>query len=153
VIWFSLRVSRQESFTEYFAESYVALARQRVSNLAQNLSRRPDPQGFMEAQCMMLQSISQIILESDQGEFFRKLVSAMPEKSLIIVPESCVEIMKSHSAFGKALTLVKCAKCKTLEKSEKQFKKCARCGFVFYCSKVCQKNDWSNHKKICKQIN
>jgi len=150
-IWFSLRISRQESFTKYFVENYVALARERVNKLKQNLAR-PDPQGFMRSQCKMLQIISQIILESDQGEFFRKLVSAIPERPYMVVPESCIEKMKSDSAFGKARALVKCANCKTLEKSEKQFKKCACCGFVFYCSKVCQRNDWSNHKQICKQI-
>merc|ERR1712098_430275 len=97
-------------------------------------------------------SISEIILESEQGEFFLKLVSDLPEKSLLIASESVAELMKTHNIFGKARALVKCANCGTLEISEKQFQKCSRCGSVFYCSKVCQKSDWPNHKQICKAI-
>ncbi|KAJ6243274.1 hypothetical protein M0813_22415 [Anaeramoeba flamelloides] len=28
--------------------------------------------------------------------------------------------------------------------------KCSRCKRAFYCSRDCQKNDWSKHKKVCK---
>merc|ERR1712098_941627 len=99
-----------------------------------------------------LQSISQIILESDQGEFFLKFVSDLPEKLSLIASESVAEKMKTDHIWGKIMALVKCANCGVLEKSEKQFQKCSRCGFVFYCSKVCQRNDWQNHKQICKEI-
>merc|ERR1712098_470382 len=97
-----------------------------------------------------LQSISQIILESDQGEFFLKLVSDLPEKSTLIASESEAEMIKTDCILEKALALVKCANCGVFEESEKQFQKCSRCGFVFYCSKACQKSDWPNHKQICK---
>ena len=29
-------------------------------------------------------------------------------------------------------------------------KKCSGCGFDSYCSKDCQRNDWTKHKKRCK---
>ena len=29
-------------------------------------------------------------------------------------------------------------------------KKCKKCFTIYYCSKVCQKKDWKQHKKICK---
>jgi hypothetical protein len=43
-----------------------------------------------------LQSISQIILESEQKKFFLKLVSDLPEKSFLIASESAAEKMKSN---------------------------------------------------------
>merc|ERR1712098_443921 len=98
----------------------------------------------------ILQSISQIILESDQGEFFLKMVSDLPEKSSLIASESELEFIKTHTLWGKNRALVSCANCRTSEKSEKQFQKCSRCRSVFYCSKACQKSDWPNHKQICK---
>merc|ERR1712098_64726 len=36
-LWFSIRISRQKSFTEKFVENYVALAREFVSSLVQAL--------------------------------------------------------------------------------------------------------------------
>merc|ERR1712098_760492 len=137
---FSIRISLQKSFTKKFVENYVALARECVSTKCTI--------DFME----WFRSISRIILESDQGEFFLKLVSDLPEKSFLIASESVAEKMKTHCVLGRALALVKCAKCGVFEKSEKQFQKCSRCGSVFYCSKVCQRSDWQNHKQICKQI-
>merc|ERR1712098_927740 len=140
-LWFSIRTSRQKSFTEKFVENYVALAREFVSAKS-------------TAACAqwIFQGISQIILESEQSKFFLKFVSDLPEKYFLIATESEAEKLKSHRFFGKARALVKCANCGILEKSEKQFQKCSRCGFVFYCSKACQKNDWLNHKQICKEI-
>jgi hypothetical protein len=31
-------------------------------------------------------------------------------------------------------------------------KTCSRCKNIQYCSKECQKNDWVNHRKICKKV-
>merc|ERR1712098_496274 len=101
---------------------------------------------------LTVKSISQIILENEQSEFFLKLVSDLPEKCFLIATESYAEKMKSDRLVGNFRALVKCANCGVLEKSEKEFQKCSRCGFVFYCSKACQKSDWPNHKQICKEI-
>lgn len=30
--------------------------------------------------------------------------------------------------------------------------KCSRCKIVKYCCRTCQRNDWSQHKKVCKSI-
>merc|ERR1712098_879073 len=146
-IWFSIRISRQKSFTENFVKNYVALAREFIFALEQCADA--ELKNIMREN---VQSISQIILESDQGEFFLKLVSDLPEKSSLIASESDAEKMKTDFIWGKALALVKCANCGIPERSEKQFKKCSRCGFVFYCSKACQKSDWQNHKQICIEI-
>ncbi len=31
--------------------------------------------------------------------------------------------------------------------------KCGKCMNIIYCSKFCQKTDWSNHKKVCQEQN
>ena len=50
------------------------------------------------------------------------------------------------------MSTISCAKCNKfeteLEKGQKM-SKCSRCKEVYYCSKVCQKNDWKSHKKSC----
>lgn len=28
---------------------------------------------------------------------------------------------------------------------------CSRCKSIMYCNKDCQKNDWSDHKRICRK--
>lgn len=34
---------------------------------------------------------------------------------------------------------------------DKKISQCTKCKQVYYCSRQCQKNDWSNHKKVCTQ--
>jgi len=147
VLWFSIRISGEKMFAENFIQKYVELAR-RYNSQVQNSGEGYD---FKLTQLEILRSISLTILESEQGEFLLKLVSELPEKNYIIPSESKAEYLKSHSVLGKARALIKCTNCKVLEKSEKQFQKCSRCGFAFYCSRACQKKDWQNHKKICNQ--
>merc|ERR1712098_541364 len=147
-LWFSIRISRQKSFTENFAENYVALARESIIAHEQLYTDEEEKITFRET----LQSISQIILESEQGEFFLKLVPDLPEKSFLIASESEAEKIKAYRSVGNLRALVKCANCGVLEKSEKQFQKCSRCGFVFYCCKACQRKDWPNHRQTCKEI-
>ena len=45
--------------------------------------------------------------------------------------------------------LTMCAFCKKLPPKDEVFSKCSRCKNVSYCSRECQKRDWSEHKKIC----
>merc|ERR1712034_221544 len=141
-LWFSLRASRINSFTENFVENFVAIARRFISE--------HDDHGVVRRDIHRV--ISQIILKSNQREFFLKLTSDLPDKSLVIPSKSEVEKIKFHKHHGNKRALVKCASCGVSEKSEKHFQKCSRCGFVFYCSKACQRNDWNQHKQICKEI-
>merc|ERR1712098_253148 len=86
LLWFFLRISRQNSFTEKFVEKYITVAREFISI-------REDKEQIVGQKLVM--SISQIILESEQREFFLNLVSDLPDKSTLIASESEVENMKS----------------------------------------------------------
>jgi hypothetical protein len=41
-----------------------------------------------------------------------------------------------------------CAQC-LRKRTGTQFNKCANCKFIHYCSRECQKKDWTKHKKVC----
>jgi hypothetical protein len=41
--------------------------------------------------------------------------------------------------------------CETCGKRE-EIKRCAKCKLVAYCSRDCQKSNWTKHKKICPQL-
>jgi len=45
------------------------------------------------------------------------------------------------------------SKCMNCGKFDESTQKCSGCYHVFYCSTKCQRNDWPNHKKICKMEN
>jgi hypothetical protein len=115
-LWFSVRISRQKSFTEQFVEKYVDLARGFIHVEKQREGH--SSVGHRSAQAILC-SISQFILESEQAEFLMKLASELPERSDIIPTEWKVEKLKTHSIFGKVRALVRCANCKVSEKLEK----------------------------------
>lgn len=45
-----------------------------------------------------------------------------------------------------------CAACCKRETDTTPHKRCARCRAVFYCSVLCQRNDWKVHKEHCRQL-
>ncbi|XP_047667660.1 putative protein MSS51 homolog, mitochondrial [Tachysurus fulvidraco] len=48
-----------------------------------------------------------------------------------------------------------CACCSKLPRDlpdRSELRRCAKCLNVYYCSKECQKKDWSLHKKFCKKL-
>jgi hypothetical protein len=130
---FSITISNTKSFTQDFVEKYV----NRIKEILPKMSDVEDVE--------VVKFISQKILESEQGNFFLKLVSELPaeQKSKIIAKEQ-----REYLAISRAL--VRCANCKKKEKSQKEFQKCSGCNSVYYCSKTCQKADWPHHKNICK---
>jgi hypothetical protein len=46
-----------------------------------------------------------------------------------------------------------CFFCNVVVSGGATFSYCGVCQSVLYCSKVCQKKDWKEHKKICKFLN
>ena len=50
-----------------------------------------------------------------------------------------------------ALVCYKCAGCRMLIDANPKF--CANCRMAVYCSKECQRSNWSEHKKECMDLN
>jgi hypothetical protein len=46
-----------------------------------------------------------------------------------------------------------CLNCKAVALKDVPILCCGACRAAVYCSKVCQKKDWKEHKKICKSLN
>nr|XP_018905173.1 PREDICTED: uncharacterized protein LOC109035832 isoform X2 [Bemisia tabaci] len=62
-----------------------------------------------------------------------------------------------NSEFNQPVVKEKCENCGKSEKeispggpTEETLKKCSKCRAVKYCSRECQKTDWSKHKPVCK---
>ena len=51
----------------------------------------------------------------------------------------------------KVIHVLECHFCKT-EISKYSERRCSQCRRVSYCSKKCQRNDWNNHKKYCRNL-
>jgi hypothetical protein len=139
---FSFKVC-EEQIAQEFVEKYVCRVREILVNSA-------DSPFTMNQQDVVkqIQALSQIILDSEQGTLLLKLVSDLPERDGMI--DENVKLNKFCESSSYFQGMAQCANCQESEKFEKQFKKCSRCGLVYYCSKSCQKEDWRKHKQICK---
>ena len=49
-------------------------------------------------------------------------------------------------AMGKQCNYSKC------NRKDIKLKRCKNCVSVYYCRKLCQKNDWLSHKRVCKKL-
>jgi hypothetical protein len=63
---------------------------------------------------------------------------------------TAIHLQRTLKAVGSTEHSLCCNKCKVKESEDKKFLKCGRCEGVVYCSKECQKNDWAEHKAVCK---
>jgi hypothetical protein len=43
--------------------------------------------------------------------------------------------------------------CSTVASLDLQLQSCAKCQSALYCSKACQRQNWKQHKRICKLLN
>lgn len=68
---------------------------------------------------------------------------SLPIKHLL----SNMRLLTSYVPHKRDPIFTKCWHCNEM----KAFKKCSQCTTARYCSKNCQKKDWSNHKKICSR--
>jgi hypothetical protein len=51
-----------------------------------------------------------------------------------------------------SIMLMKCFSCDSTESADFAFSSCKACRNIFYCSRVCQRENWKEHKQICKSL-
>jgi hypothetical protein len=96
-----------------------------------------------------LQTAAQICLKgnyTDTGEIFSALNSWW---KMLIESQMHDAIQSLRSGFKKEIKGIN--KCDCCFKIHGNFLKCTACLQVKYCSKECQKKDWSSHKKECSK--
>ena len=64
--------------------------------------------------------------------------------------EFCANCRNKVTRLEKQLALE--ADCNCPNCQEKKFSRCGRCHVVPYCSRECQVEDWTYHRKICKKF-
>lgn len=71
---------------------------------------------------------------------------AAPGSSML---EQTAEAKKAKQDAMKGLCYCQLPSCSKVEAIAYQFQKCGQCRLAPYCSKACQKQDWSRHKEEC----
>ena len=61
-----------------------------------------------------------------------------------------VVMIMSWSLFGTKESTTKILRDVSFQ-AKSDMKRCGKCKLVCYCSKECQSNDWSSHKRQCKR--
>ena len=82
-----------------------------------------------------------------QGEQHRAWVTNL--SSYTYLPLFDVVIMEQDRGD---LPVQCCANCGGVAEGSVSLKACNSCMLVKYCNVKCQKNHWSKHKKVCKQV-
>ncbi|KAJ7176069.1 hypothetical protein C8R43DRAFT_1230303 [Mycena crocata] len=64
-------------------------------------------------------------------------------------PECGKDVDRSQEKEEAAIAVYACFSCNKAKTERSELMRCARCRLVWYCSKTCQKKDWTDHKKYC----
>ncbi|CAD7006136.1 zinc finger MYND domain-containing protein 10 homolog [Ceratitis capitata] len=97
---------------------------------------------------VVAQKQEEIFLFNDKNkiiEIAKRLNAAYNTDLLAEIEGKAAESEKANTAKNDVGTN-KCRKCST-----NAVKKCANCKTTYYCSRICQLDDWADHKNICKQ--
>lgn len=95
-------------------------------------------------------------------EFCTRLLSPNPAKvatlglGTVVAGWSMVCLKMLSDVFGGLVSKVRlrlpCDVCGQVQLERVKFLQCYKCKAMKYCSRVCQKRDWSNHKVLCTPI-
>lgn len=68
------------------------------------------------------------------------------------IPQGFVQLEMVEVLVPKEELIKSCGTCGIWEEvDELRFFRCSKCKSKYYCSKECQKDDWSEHKRLCKE--
>lgn len=68
------------------------------------------------------------------------------------IPQGFVQLEMVEVLVPKEELIKRCGACGAWEEvDEPRFSRCKRCKSKYYCSKECQKDDWNDHKALCKE--
>jgi len=84
----------------------------------------------------------------DQGQKLKRLMQKMETVGLAASDNQSPQCDANED--NEMATCTSCDKKQTNE--EDFFQKCSSCKIASYCSRSCQKTDWSQHKKWCKEV-
>lgn len=56
----------------------------------------------------------------------------------------------NNATKSTSVTVIVCYKCSNVPAAGNELLSCANCFSVRYCSAICQKSDWSDHKLTCE---
>jgi hypothetical protein len=89
-------------------------------------------------------------------------IARLPELALRLMAHPVYFVCASGKCMAKGMqaklmtekgTWMMCNSCNTCEPiGGPKFPECARCKMAFYCGKDCQRNDWPEHRQMCKQV-
>uniref|UniRef100_A0A0G4GGH2 MYND-type domain-containing protein n=1 Tax=Chromera velia CCMP2878 TaxID=1169474 RepID=A0A0G4GGH2_9ALVE len=95
------------------------------------------------------------------NEFLRRMGEDHPERDEVLrtrlIAQTAFLGLQQQQGGGEAgahrtggALIVVCNQCKKAAPQGQSFQRCGRCQKVAYCGKECQKMDWKQHKKACK---
>ena len=77
----------------------------------------------------------------------KKEVAEVP-KSATASAAAATATASVTASDGVSVSGARCNMCHAA-RATTELLKCSRCKSAFYCNATCQRNDWSNHKKVC----
>jgi len=89
---------------------------------------------------------------SNPGETFEEFILTNLKNFGIIEDEDESGSTSSSEVDQEKTKLKACFNCEDEETVGEAFKTCSRCKYARYCSKECQRCDWSQHKASCKKM-
>lgn len=84
----------------------------------------------------------------DEREEQMNIIVLQLKNFIEMIEDSCPDINIYDQLFVRhKIKLRECSNCRKIG----NMSKCSRCLSVYYCNSDCQKNQWKEHKKICKK--